>query len=69
MGGASHDASAEPVGAALQQWLHLAAPWRPLGYFLRKLYTVQVKYSAFDREFLALQTHVGGAVVYDFYRS
>jgi transposase InsO family protein len=47
------DASADHIGAALQQRPHLAAPWRPLGFFSRKLDAAQVKYSAFDRELLA----------------
>jgi hypothetical protein len=41
------------IGAALQQWPHPAAPWRPLGFFSKKLDGAQVKYSAFDRELLA----------------
>jgi hypothetical protein len=47
------DASADHIGAALQQRPHPAAPWRPLGFFSRKLDAAQVKYSAFDRELLA----------------
>jgi hypothetical protein len=31
------DASAEHIGAALQQRLHPAAPWWPLGFFSKKL--------------------------------
>jgi hypothetical protein len=31
------DASAEHIGAALQQRPHPAAPWRPLGFFSKKL--------------------------------
>ncbi len=38
---------------ASQQRPHPAAPWRPLGFFSRKLDATQVKYSAFDRELLA----------------
>ncbi len=47
------DALADHIGAALQQRLHPAAPWRPLGFFSRKLDAAQVKYSAFDQELLA----------------
>jgi hypothetical protein len=47
------DASAEHIGAALRQRPHPAAPWRPLGFFSRKLDAMQVKYSAFDKELLA----------------
>jgi hypothetical protein len=47
------DASAEHIGAALQQRPHSAAPWQPLGFFSRKLDATQVKYSAFDKELLA----------------
>ncbi len=47
------DASAEHIGAALQQQPRPAAPWRPLGFFSKKLDGAQVKYSAFDRELLA----------------
>jgi hypothetical protein len=47
------DASAEHVGAALQQRRSSAAPWQPLGFFSRKLEPAQMKYSAFDRELLA----------------
>ncbi len=47
------DASAEHIGAALQKRPHPAAPWRPLGFFSRKLEATQVKYSAFDKELLA----------------
>jgi transposase InsO family protein len=47
------DASADHIGAALQQRPHPTAPWRPLGFFSRKLDAAQVKYSAFDRELLA----------------
>ena len=44
------DASAEHVGAALQQRATPAAPWEPLGFFSRKLDSAQVHYSAYDRE-------------------
>jgi hypothetical protein len=47
------DASTEHVGTALQQRVSPAAPWEPLGFFSRKLDSVQVRYSAYDRELLA----------------
>jgi cleavage and polyadenylation specificity factor subunit 1 len=47
------DASAEHVGAALQQRTSPAAPWEPLGFFSKKLDPAQVRYSAYDRELLA----------------
>jgi transposase InsO family protein len=47
------DASAEHVGATLQQRSSPAAGWQPLGFFSKKLEPAQVKYSAFDRELLA----------------
>lgn len=47
------DASADHIGAALQQRSHTGAPWRPLGFFSKKLDKAQVRYSAFDRELLA----------------
>jgi hypothetical protein len=50
------DTSTKHIGAALQQPAHPVAPWRPLGFFSRKLDAAQVKYSAFDRELLACVT-------------
>ncbi len=47
------DASAEHIGAALQQRSHPAAAWRPLGFFFKKLDAAQIKYSVFDWELLA----------------
>ena len=49
----SVDASGTHVGAALQQE---RSPWslQPLGFFSRKLNTAEQKYSAFDRELLAV---------------
>jgi cleavage and polyadenylation specificity factor subunit 1 len=47
------DASADHVGAVLQQRPSPPAPWQPLGFFSQKLSTAQVNYSAFDREILA----------------
>jgi hypothetical protein len=60
------DASAEHIGAALQQRPHPAAPWWPLGFFSKKLDGAQVKYSAFDRELLACVAgfwHLGRKVI------
>ncbi len=47
------DASANHVGAALQQRASPAAPWEPLGFFSKKLDPAQTRYSAYDRELLA----------------
>jgi hypothetical protein len=47
------DASASHVGACVQQRRPGGAAWEPLGFFSRKLEPAQVKYSAFDREFMA----------------
>jgi RNase H-like domain found in reverse transcriptase/Integrase core domain/Integrase zinc binding domain len=47
------DASADHVGAALQQRAALSDPWRPLGFFSKKLEPVQTRYSAFDQELWA----------------
>ena len=47
------DASADHVGALLQQRASPSSAWRPLGFFSQKLDPVQVKYSAFDRELFA----------------
>ena len=47
------DASANHVGAALQQRAGPSAPWEPLGFFSKKLDAAQVRYSAYDRELLA----------------
>ncbi len=41
------DASADHIGATLQQRPHPTAPWRPLGFFSRKLDAAQVKYFCF----------------------
>ena len=48
-----NDASADHVGAVLQQRVLLSAAWQALGFFSQKLLPAQVKYSAFDRELLA----------------
>jgi cleavage and polyadenylation specificity factor subunit 1 len=47
------DASADHVGAALQQRSNTAAPWQLLRFFSKKLDPAQAKYSAFDRELYA----------------
>jgi hypothetical protein len=47
------DASADHVGAALQQRFSPSAGWQPLGFFSKKLDAAQMKYSAFDRELWA----------------
>jgi hypothetical protein len=44
------DASADHVGAALQQRRLAAADWQPLAFFSKKLEPAQMRYSAFDRE-------------------
>lgn len=46
------DASNFCVGAVLQQQVNNI--WEPLGYFSKKLTTAQQKYSAYDRELLAI---------------
>jgi len=46
------DASAEHVGAALQQRAGANQPWEPLGFFSKKLDPAQTRYSAYDRELL-----------------
>ena len=47
------DASADHVGAALQQRRSAAADWQPLAFFSKKLEPAQMRYSAFDRELFA----------------
>ena len=47
------DASADHVGATLQQRSSATAPWQPLGFFSQKLEPAQTRYSAFDRELFA----------------
>ncbi len=47
------DASADHVGAALQQWRSAAPDWQPLAFFSKKLEPAQMRYSAFDRELFA----------------
>ncbi len=43
------DASADHVGAALQQRCLPAADWQPLAFFSKKQEPAQMRYSAFDR--------------------
>jgi hypothetical protein len=50
------DASATHVGAVLQQ--RQQGVWRPLSFFSKKLSTAEMKYSAFDRELLAVYSVV-----------
>ena len=40
------------VGAVLEQWI--SGTWKPIGFFSKKLNPAVTKYSAFDREFLAI---------------
>ena len=46
------DASDVAVGAVLEQWV--GGAWQPLAFFSRQLRPPECKYSAFDRELLAL---------------
>ena len=46
------DASTTAMGAVLQQ--HVKEVWQPLAFFPRKLSPAQQKYSAYDRELLAI---------------
>ena len=46
------DASGTAVGAVLQQ--HIAGVWTPICFFSRKLHSAETKYSAFDKELLAM---------------
>ena len=48
------DASGEAVGAVLQQRAREGGAWEPLAYFSKKLRPPERKYSAFDRELLAV---------------
>ena len=50
----STDASGEAVGAVLQQRQGCAGAWEPLAYFSKKLSPAETRYSAFDRELLAV---------------
>ena len=46
------DASETAVGAVLEQFID--GSWRPLSFFSKKLRTPEIKYSAYDRELLAI---------------
>ena len=50
----STDASGEAIGAVLQQRPKEGGDWEPLAYFSKKLNPPERKYSAFDRELLAV---------------
>ena len=50
----STDASGEAVGAVLQQRSREGGAWEPLAYFSKKLRPPEMKYSAFDRQLLAV---------------
>ena len=50
------DASDIAVGGALEQYLE--GEWKPLAFFSRKLDKAQTRYSAFDRELLAMYLSV-----------
>jgi hypothetical protein len=47
------DASADHVGAVLQQRVTPMAAWEPQGFFSKKLDPAQTRYLAYDRELLA----------------
>jgi hypothetical protein len=47
------DASETHIGSVLQQ-RHPGGHWQPLGFFSTKLDSIQQRYSAFDRELLAV---------------
>ncbi len=47
------DASADHVGASLQQWSSPSVAWQPLAFFSKKLEPAQIRYSVFDRELFA----------------
>lgn len=50
------DVSDTAVGAVLQQFSE--GIWQPLGFFSRKLKPAQMRYSAYDRELLAIYTAI-----------
>ena len=50
----SADASGEEVGAVLQQCTREGGAQEPLAYFSKKLCPPEMKYSAFDREFITV---------------
>jgi RNase H-like domain found in reverse transcriptase len=51
------DASASHMGAVLQQWQR-GQLWRPLGFYSKMLSQAEAKYSAFDRELLAVYSAI-----------
>jgi RNase H-like domain found in reverse transcriptase/Reverse transcriptase (RNA-dependent DNA polymerase) len=51
------DASATHVGAVLQQ-RRRGQPWKPLGFFSQKLSAAESRYSAFDRELIAVYSGI-----------
>jgi RNase H-like domain found in reverse transcriptase len=51
------DASASHVGAVLQQ-RQRGQSWRPIGFYSKKLSQAEAKYSAFDRELLAVYSAI-----------
>jgi RNase H-like domain found in reverse transcriptase/Reverse transcriptase (RNA-dependent DNA polymerase) len=51
------DASASHVGAVLQQ-RRRGQSWRPIGFYSKKLSQAEAKYSAFDRELLAVYSAI-----------
>ena len=67
------DASTTAMGAVLQQ--RVKDNWQPLAFFSRKLSPAQRKYSAYDRELLAIYEaikyfrHAGSKAFCGFYRS
>lgn len=50
------DASDVGMGAAIQQYVNNS--WQPLGFFSRKLTNTERKYSAYDRELLAIYASI-----------
>lgn len=50
------DASDKAIGATLEQLQE--GTWKPLGFFSRKLHGAELRYSAYDRELLAIYTAV-----------
>jgi hypothetical protein len=52
------DASETHVGAVLQQRECGLLAWRPLGFFSHKLAVAETRYSAFDRELLAIYSGI-----------
>jgi hypothetical protein len=58
------DASATHVEAALQQKPSPSAPWQPPGFFCKKLNSVQMKYSAFDREMFTCYAGIRHFAIY-----